>query len=244
MTTPEHTITAEQQPPWDIPGAQNVLHADTSLRMHALYGSGYRLHLRDANSPVPPTLDLFPERLVARYRTELVRVELRRVARVQPADDHLLLTTDDPTAAAQSLLYPDGTLTLAMLSPGVAAPAGSPQPSPESSERTTPEAPDAPSPPEKAPRVVLNGRVGRAAQLRTTTKGRVIARVPLAVHLGEETAWHTILFFDEAAQHAEGLIKGQLVTVIGYRHTRETTTRAGETRQVEEIYGVSVQGAK
>jgi single-stranded DNA-binding protein len=98
---------------------------------------------------------------------------------------------------------------------------------------------------EKANRVMLTGRLGRNVYLRTTATGRVIGRVPLAVHRGEETDWHVILFFDEKAQKAaEQLAKGQLVNVVGYKHYREIKGKDGNTKQVEEIYAVDVPTRK
>jgi hypothetical protein len=243
MSTPELPLPFEQQPLWDLTGAREVLKAEAVPHPHAIYGAGYRLRLLGARSPTPQ-LDLFPERLVARYRTDLVRLELRSIRRGQPCQDYLQLSSAEEDTGADWLIYPDGGLTFAVLrpqrsvsslSPDVAdGLADHPASASQSPEATT----------ERAPRVVLTGRVGREAQLRTTAKGRVIARVPLAVQLGEGTAWHTILFFDDFAKRAEALTKGQLITVVGYRHTREATTRTGTTRQVEEIYGVSVQGTK
>lgn len=94
-------------------------------------------------------------------------------------------------------------------------------------------------------RVVLTGRIGRDPQLHTTSKGKQITKLPLAIHEGETTAWHTILFFDEKAKvAAETLHKGDLATIIGYRHQREVVTKTGIKKQVEEIHGVATQPAK
>jgi single-stranded DNA-binding protein len=69
--------------------------------------------------------------------------------------------------------------------------------------------------------------------------------MPLAVHEGETTSWHTILFFDDAAQRAiDTLKKGNLVTVIGYKHVRDVQKRDGSSAQVEEIYAAAVQPPK
>lgn len=94
---------------------------------------------------------------------------------------------------------------------------------------------------ERRPRLALTGRIGHTPILRTTQKGTDVLRLSLAVHQGEQTDWHTILFFGERAKElaqAEFAQKGRLVTVVGYPHQRDVRMRTGGIRQVEEVYGV------
>jgi hypothetical protein len=169
------------------------------------------------------------------------------VSAVYPNGDHALLRSGGGKLATNCIVYPDGSLTMALLSMEPRRQEREPAITPLAPAEESPRIPESvPSQgAEQANRVVLTGRLGRAVSLRTTARGKTIGRVPLAVHLGEKTEWHTVLFFDDAANRAAAeLSKGQMLTVIGYRHSREVTDRDGGTRQVEEIYAASVQLAK
>ena len=237
---------------WDIPAASEVLRAEPMTMTHPLFGPGTRLTLVEARDPYPARLELYPERLIARYRSSLLQVACGHVTALAPQSDHLQVDAQDEALATNLLIYPDGSATLGQLRrqpllplhesrPGdpepaaldaISTPTSSSQPASSASERQA----------EQANRVVFTGRLGRGVQVRTTANGRIVGRVPLAVHQGEATVWHTILFFDEAATQAEAqLAKGQLVTIIGYKHLRTVQSRDGSTRQAEEIYAVSVQ---
>src|SRR5205823_3388519 len=92
-------------------------------------------------------------------------------------------------------------------------------------------------------RVTLCGRVGAVPAFRTTPKGVLIGKFPLAVRDEEEqTHWHTILTFNERTRKLQEaqLAKGQAVEVTGYVHEREQRTKTG-TKMVEEIYGVVIK---
>jgi hypothetical protein len=236
----EHQLDAGQTG-WDIDGAAQVLRSPATPKDHPLYGDGSRLTFPEA--PAPTRLDLYPERLLVRYRSPLLSLTLAQVRALGLEGDHIHITSADERNGTSCLVYPDGTLTLALL--GTAA--GTAEPLPAEILAETPTAPSRPPSSEEAdqpPRVVLTGRLGRDVHLRTTAKGRTVGRVSLAVHQGEETIWHTVLFFDDKAkQAAEQLAKGQLVTVVGYTHRREVQGRNGP-RQVEEIYAASVQTQK
>jgi hypothetical protein len=181
-------------------------------------------------------LDLYPDRFVVRYRSELATVQLVNVDWVGPEVDKVRITAGDH--ATMGFLTPRGSLTLVSgRMPESEAVAEQPTlfAPPAEATNVRPQA-------EQANRVMLTGRLGRDVHLRTTANGKVVGRVSLAVHRGEETDWHTILFFDDKAQKAaEELQKGQLVTVVGYKHLREVQGRDGSTKQVEEIYAASVQ---
>jgi single-strand DNA-binding protein len=188
-------------------------------------------------------LDLHPQTLVARLRSSTLHLELANVTQVTVSDLLVRLDAGDEDTRASVLLHPDGTLALT-LSPRRPAPETAAQPSPSPTE-TSHRAPATQTEQERQNRVVYTGRLGRDPDLRTTAKGRQVAKTSLAVHEGEQTSWHTIIFFDErAVTAAETLHKGDLLTVVGYRHQREITRRDGTKRQVEEIYAAGVQPPK
>jgi hypothetical protein len=91
-------------------------------------------------------------------------------------------------------------------------------------------------------RVSLLGRVGADPTFRTTPKGTLVGRFPLAVHgEGNSTTWYPVLAFNQRAERLkEGVHKGEAVRVVGYVHEREIKTRDGEPRTVREVYAVSV----
>ncbi len=94
---------------------------------------------------------------------------------------------------------------------------------------------------EQQERITLSGRLGAAPSLRTTPKGTLVARFPVAVQREDKTVWHTVLAFGERAERAgSDLRKGQAVEVVGYVHERETRTRKGDIRIVQEIYAVRI----
>jgi hypothetical protein len=91
-------------------------------------------------------------------------------------------------------------------------------------------------------RVSLSGRVGSDPTFRTTPKGTLVGRFPLAVH-GEDssTTWYPVLAFNQRAERLRDSVhKGEAVRVVGYVHERETRTRAGDTRKIQEIYAVTI----
>jgi Single-strand binding protein family len=94
-------------------------------------------------------------------------------------------------------------------------------------------------------RVTFSGRVGATPTYRTTTKGRFLARIPVAEHLeGQETpVWHTVFAFDDRARKLrdQGLAKGAPVEIVGYKHQRQAKGRDGATKLVEDIYAVAVR---
>lgn len=193
---------------------------------------------------MPPRLDLYPKQLAVRYRDNLAQLTLTGVGSVQPEGNVVRIASGDDAATTVAFLAADGRLLLTVIGPmdpaedgGLVPEADVPTPAPEPPVKAR-------EGQEDATRVMLTGRLGRGVHLRTTAKGVVVGRVSLAVHQGNETVWHTILFFNEKAQKAaEELAKGQLVTVVGYKHLREVQSRNG-LKQVEEIYAAGVQLSK
>jgi len=227
---------------WEIDEAARVLRAHVTNRQHPLFGPGSRLSFDEKASP-RTRLDLYPERLVARFHSSVIRLDLINVWSVRAAEEQVILGAGTREVESQTLIYPSGEASFALLRQSQPT-----TPPAEQSMKTEAASAAADSPDSdelRADRVVFTGRLGRSVTLRTTARGRIVGRVPLAVHQGEMTIWHNLLFFDEAAEKAAAeLTKGAMVTVIGYRHVRDVTGRDGITKQVEEIYAASVQRGK
>lgn len=228
-------------------------------------GIGHRFTLPEGGGNTAGELVIYPERRLIRYRNPLLQLDLANVTAVKAQGKLVQVECRDQTSRSVFFLQPNGTFTLSAIGlstarkatvegeqqenpPGVpstvpepglpkAAPAAGPDQQPEPT-------PPGPAQPEKPERVVFTGRVGRVPQVRETPSKRLIARMPLAVHEGEKTVWHNILFFDEKARKAaEELTKGEVVTVVGYKHTREVPTKYG-MKQVEQIFAAAVRTPK
>ena len=91
-------------------------------------------------------------------------------------------------------------------------------------------------------RLSLMGRVGAEPAFRTTPKGTLVARFPLAVHNPDNsTTWHQVLAFNQQAEKLkESVTKGEAVQVVGYMHTREGRGRDGQPRTIRELYAATV----
>ena len=92
-------------------------------------------------------------------------------------------------------------------------------------------------------RITLRGRVGAAPRLRTTPKQRLIAQFPLGVRGDDErTTWWPILAFDaRAEQMRDHVKKGDVLEVIGYRHTRSIQCSYGTAREIDEVYATVIK---
>jgi hypothetical protein len=86
-------------------------------------------------------------------------------------------------------------------------------------------------------RVVITGRVGREPTIKQIKTG-VMAKFPVAQHNPDgSTTWRTIVAFGAKAQALQGtLTKGQQISVAGYPHEREIIGKAGQKRNVTEVY--------
>jgi hypothetical protein len=91
-------------------------------------------------------------------------------------------------------------------------------------------------------RVQLSGRVGADPTFRTTPKGTLIGRFPLAVRNADDsTTWFPVLAFNQRAERLKDVVeRGAPVNVVGYVHEREGRTRDGKPRMVQEVYAVTV----
>ncbi len=97
--------------------------------------------------------------------------------------------------------------------------------------------------PEKAPRIEVEGRVGRDPRIRETAKGNLVAKFPIAEHPNGqdgETVWHTIVAFKQVAQNvSETVHKGDQVKVIGYVNAHEH-----DGKNYREINAVVIKPSK
>jgi single-stranded DNA-binding protein len=86
-------------------------------------------------------------------------------------------------------------------------------------------------------RKVITGRVGRVPTVKQIKTG-LMAKFPVAEHQPDgATTWHTVVAFGKNAETLrDSLTKGEMVSIAGYPHEREVTSRAGQTRTVTEIY--------
>lgn len=246
---------------WNLAGVGESLKSQPQSLTDRLAGPGQAFHLADG-----VTLTVFPERQLLRFTSPLAELTIAPVTNIEPQADRLRVESSDVHHKATVLFDPKGGLiftlqpnearsttkpTVVEASMEPAADEAEPAPAPAGlAAETTADTSDATaSPPastedERGERLVFTGRVGRVPELKTTAKGRRLVRIPLAVHEGEETRWHTIVFFDDLAERAVAtLAKGELVSVVGYRHVREIETKRG-TKQQELIFAAALQGAR
>lgn len=257
--------TQEQRTPLDAEAVSNILSVPGQEVRDIGLGAGLRFVLSQAEQNITGELDLYPERFLARYRGQFLQLEIGHVVSVRAHDKHLRIEAMDECTRTVVFLDPTGNLSLAMTALGKSKENEAARSAHEEAsdalaatidgqqdEAKSPAAPEQPKVREAGKaekgegpqRVVLTGRIGRVPQLRETPNKRLVAKMPLAVHEGEKTVWHTILFFDQKAEKAaEELVKGEVVTVIGYKHLREVPTRNG-MKQVEQIFAAAVQKPK
>jgi len=248
---------------WNLSGVGESLRTQPQSLTDRLVGSGQAFQLAEDIA-----LTLFPERQMVRFSSPLAELVLAPVTRLAPQADRLRVESSDVHHQAVALFDRKGGVIFT-LQPNEAVVAAepviveAPAEQPASLPETTPSAaieaaPVLAAPTEKEPsvspaataedergeRLVFTGRIGRVPELKTTAKGRKLVRIPLAVHQGEATSWHTIVFFDDLAERAATtLAKGELISVVGYKHVREVQTKRG-TKQQELIFAAALQGHK
>jgi hypothetical protein len=249
------------QKPWDNTLLESAFNTETATIKHVAYGDGYSLHLGE-----PPTtaVAIFPETQTVQVTTDNARVELFRQSPPAVSGEGVVFSTELDNQVLHLALTPQGDVLLAITptapQDAVERPTTAPSDtesineplqeetalsddssvSPNHSETVSPshQAEDK----EKDKRLALSGRVGKAPHIRTTSNGRVVATFPLAVHHEDNTSWHTIVAFDaKAVKLQETLAKGQEVDVIGYLHERESKTKGGKPKLVQEVYAAVVK---
>lgn len=214
---------------WNIEAAAASLRAEVHPVVDVVHGLGARLELTAMHAQ----LELFPERLVARYRNRHVQMEIGRVHSLTAEADGLHVELEDDEGS-NLRFNPAGAIVFTR-----AAEVG----------RQASDEPPAATPPQdtsaqkEQERVTLVGRVGAAPSFRTSPKGVLIGRFPLAVRESEDkTTWHAILAFGQRATKVQETVrKGEVVEVVGYKHQREKQGRGGRPRTVEEVYAVVVK---
>jgi single-stranded DNA-binding protein len=72
--------------------------------------------------------------------------------------------------------------------------------------------------------------------------GALICRFPVAISDGnEKPTWQVCLAFADRARALEGrLVRGSVVSVVGYAHDRQVTRRNGTARVVTEIHVTAI----
>ncbi len=240
MPNPEHSgrhPVAEDLPhTWDMDAIGNMLPAKAKRTQDAVLGEGQRFALgKDGRNVV----EFFPISKAVRIGNDFAHI--------------VLYSLGNPQLSPQGIMIGRGDIKLAVTPEGdVAVSIGSLERQIESGSLTSEETPVRDEIPEHSPqsrsedqkeRLTVLGRVGATPSFRTTPKGTLIARFPVAVHEGEnKTTWHTVLAFGERAEKLkESLEKGGQVEVVGYRHFREATTRNGGSKTIEELYAVVVK---
>jgi Single-strand binding protein family len=215
------------------------------------------------------SVQIFPAAGIARIRTGLADVTMRRVhLEVDGANDALYLSGATGEEWTRTHIYRDGGVVFSRFPVSstprtetgeTLPPAGIPSVAPATQEevpsrsgrdesldaRTSPPAENQKEQKdEPQPRVTLFGRLGYAPRFRTTPKGTLVASFAVAMHEENRTTWHNVRLFGEKAAKLQekGYAKGDELEVIGYLHTRErTNSKTGETTPVEEIYAAVVR---
>jgi hypothetical protein len=243
MTEQEHVDLTNT---WRLHDVAASLHTALDHCDDVVRGLGYRFTFLEIPGTTPTLLDLYPERLVARYRSPLFELDLAHIRLVEPLVGKIRIDAGDSRATATIFVEAKGALTFTVTpEESIVSMAVGEEPPPGEAEMPGPEVSETGqlSAEYSQSRVNLVGRVGAQTNFRTTPKGVLIARFPLAVRESEnKTSWHTVLAFGPRAVKLEGTIKkGDTVEVIGYTHVREFVKRDGSKKTVEEIYAVVVK---
>ncbi|TAK30930.1 MAG: hypothetical protein EPO21_18490 [Chloroflexota bacterium] len=252
----ESLSPAQEAEAANLDSISRILKASVQERQDVVLGRCQRFDVLAAQ------LELYPDRGLVRYRRASLQLDVANVSRVGIEKSWLRVEGGDQASRTVLFLHPNGSLTLTVVPDDQPAPAQTTAPEAAANEVLPPQ--QLPSPadnanaesatseppaqklaqPEKPERVVITGRVGRVPELRETPNGHFVARMPLAIHTGEKTVWHTVLFFDDQAKQAAATrTKGEVITVIGYKHLRTIPTKNG-TKQVEQIFAAAVQTPK
>jgi len=244
MDPRERNVEYEEQANWHINSIEQVLNSYAQPTRDVAFGEGLYLGV----GPEARTqLELYEDASVARITTEDVRVELHRTVPIVN-DRGVVFNATQDVQPFSMVLEPSGTLMLFIGTvPAGEHKMGTSQSEIESAGTIAVPQVRSQEHGEQAPRVVLTGRVGGELRMRTRPRGHNSARMLLGVHHGdsEKADWHTVLFFDERADKAmETIRRGQLLTVIGFKHFRDVPRKDGGVRRVEEIYATAVQPPK
>ena len=230
------------EPAWDIAGVALSLRTTAEPMDDVEFGAGQRFMV--GLDQLVLSLELYPATSAARIQTSDVRIEVRQL--VPPAVATETLPSDHESVLLLSRKR-ERELRISLTAAGGVAlqfEATDPLPQDAPAEAEPPKTPDnSAQRKEAAQRITLSGRLGAAPAFRTTPKGVLVCRFPLAVHQDDEsTAWHQVLAFGKRAEQLqEKLEKGQRVEVVGYRHEHEVEKRGGGSRLVSEILSRGAQ---
>jgi hypothetical protein len=207
-------------------------------------------------------LEVFPDAAVARVTTGQARVELHHIPGYAVDDDKSRVifeqgTQDDRT---RLIVRDDGKVSFhPVLRAPDAAVAPESRPSGSQAAETTSPTPDATTAPVKTTPevsqeagetvlVTLQGRLGRDPWF-SGGQDSPIAGFPLAVNEANQTTWHKVVAFDEAARALEDqakrgdIRKGRLVDVTGQTVIREEVTTRG-TKKTREFHATRIARVK
>lgn len=88
--------------------------------------------------------------------------------------------------------------------------------------------------------VTLIGNVGRAPEVRKTKSGTAVATLSVATTYldqskQEQTDWHNVVVWGEAAEEMSAINVGDRVIVVGQSRTRTWTDQSGQKRYTHEV---------
>ena len=197
------------------------------------FGPGVRFSLAGVESP--GMVELFGDSAVVRLTTPNLQLTLQNMDRLEVSADEMIFSwAADDGSGYDAAIARSGEIRL--VAPGRPS-AVSEQAVPE----PTPEAPSAERPEQE--RLTFLGRVGSNIAFRTTAKGVLVARFPMAVRMENgDTTWETVIAFgDKAEKLRDSVQRGDAIEIVGYAHAREVQRRDGSNRTVREIYAAVVK---
>ena len=237
---------------WNIDAVSQRLHAEPFAVIDPAFGEGTRLAFGPTTTPVT-TLELYTLTSAARIRCQGLLIEVTGVAPPAvtdaelPADEESVVLSNTPKGndlrvgiAAQGdvslFVAASELLVLEQVSQETAEKAPKASGEEEALSTAEPET----TAEQSQERISISGRVGADPTFRTTAKGVVLARFPVAQHLDGKTVWHQVLVFGERAELLrEALKKGQGVDVVGYVHERQA--HDNKDKIIKEIYAALVK---
>lgn len=97
------------RPVWHVEEIKGFLGTEPTPHRHRVYGPGLRFDLNPLERDSWARLDLYPERLVVRYRSALVKLDVLAVSAVRVENDHhVLVESARNSVAAHLMAYPNG----------------------------------------------------------------------------------------------------------------------------------------
>ena len=234
---------------WDLEAVAHHLKAETTSLDDELLGLGSRFLIGMAEPPVT-ALELYQTSSVARIFCQNLVIQLGSIA---PP----VVPTSEVAADQESVIIQnrgeDNDLRLGITAEGevslfiaphqaVVLPQTSQadEPPNQTELQATELGPAEPIAEPKQERITISGRIGAAPSFRTTSRGSLVARFPVAEHQEQTTIWHQVLVFGHRAEQLrDALVKGESVEVIGYVHERPAKSDA--SKLIKEIYAALIK---